>query len=59
MSERITKKNTKVNDMEGFFRIYSNGVKVAEFKDNLIKSKKELDKFLKEKMGINGNNGSM
>ena len=55
MKKPITKKNTKLNDMEGFFRIYSNGVKVAEFKDNLIKSKKELDRFLKEKMGINGN----
>ncbi len=44
------KTRTKNSDMEGFFRIYSNGIKIAEFKDNLPKSKKELDKFLKSKL---------
>lgn len=59
MSRDVNKKNTKFKDLEGFFRIYSNGVKVAEFKDNLVKSKKELDKFLKEKIGINGSNDNL
>jgi len=55
MSRNKNKKENQMRDMEGFFRIYSNGVKIVEFKDNLVKSKKELDKFLKEKMGLNGN----
>jgi hypothetical protein len=42
----------KYGDMEGFFRIYSNGVKIAEFKDNLKTSKKQLDKFLKQKIQL-------
>lgn len=52
---KINKKRKKkmvTYDMEGFFRIYCNGSKVAEFNDKLDKSKKELDKFLKEKMDL-------
>lgn len=43
------RQKTPFGDLEGLFRIYSNGIKIAEFKDNLPKSKKELDKFLKQK----------